>query len=98
MPSVSDWGFLNNDILPKASAVRPDEETNETGIQLITYGPTEKWDNLELIFLKAIAGASKCVYIQTPYFLPTDSLLRVLDSASHSNVDVRIMMAAKGNS
>lgn len=94
-----DWNFLNKegDFLkiekPDAGEVR-----NETGMQLITSGPTEEWDNLELSFLRAIAGATKCVYIQTPYFLPTDSLLRALEAAALANVDVRIMIPAKSDS
>lgn len=93
-----DWSFMKNDILIRNDEKREEAESNQTGMQLITSGPTEAWDNLELIFLKAIAGASKCVYIQTPYFLPTDSLLRALEAASLAGVDVRIMLPAKSDS
>lgn len=93
-----DWSFMSNDILLPRHGDKKSSENNETGMQLITSGPTEKWDNLELIFLKAIAGASKCVYIQTPYFLPTDSLLRALEAAALANVDVRIMLPVKSDS
>ena len=93
-----DWSFMKSDLQMKAPRPVAPRETNDTGMQLITSGPTESWDNLELIFLKAIAGASKCVYIQTPYFLPTDSLLRVLEAASLANVDVRIMLPRKSDS
>ena len=94
-----DWNFMKDDVLlPGAKEETEATEINETGMQLITSGPTDSWDNLELIFLKAIAGASKCVYIQTPYFLPTDSLLTALEAAALANVDVRIMMPAKSDS
>lgn len=93
-----DWNFMKNDMMPTEECPREDTERNETGMQLITSGPTEPWDNLELAFLKAIAGASKCVYIQTPYFLPTDSLLRALEAAALANVDVRIMIPRKSDS
>lgn len=93
-----DWNFLKNDVLLYGEDEKPVEEKNETGMQLITSGPTDPLDNLELTFLKAIAGASKCVYIQTPYFLPTDSLLRALEAAALANVDVRIMLPAKSDS
>lgn len=93
-----DWNFMKNDLLLNSSAPVEPRENNDTGMQLITSGPTETWDNLELIFLKAIAGAQKCVYIQTPYFLPTDSLLRALEAAALANVDVRIMLPVKSDS
>lgn len=93
-----DWNFMKDDVLLSTGTDKVQPEPNETGMQLITSGPTEPWDNLELTFLKAIAGASKCIYIQTPYFLPTDSLLRGLEAASLANVDVRIMLPAKSDS
>lgn len=94
-----DWSFMNNDSLPTKNEKMPEGNApNETGMQLITSGPTETWDNLELIFLKAIAGATKSVYIQTPYFLPTDSLLRALEAAALANIDVRIMLPIKSDS
>lgn len=93
-----DWNFLDKDDSLKFSTPVANEIKNETGMQLITSGPTETWDNLELTFLRAIAGATKCVYIQTPYFLPTDSLLRALEAAALSGVDVRIMIPVKPDS
>lgn len=93
-----DWSFMKNDVLLRDSSTPVHGLANETGMQLITSGPIEPWDNLELTFLKAIAGATKCVYIQTPYFLPTDSLLRALEASALANVDVRIMLPLKSDS
>lgn len=93
-----DWNFLKKDDSLKFDSFVASGEKNETGMQLITSGPTETWDNLELTFLRAIAGATKCVYIQTPYFLPTDSLLRALEAAALANVDVRIMLPVRPDS
>lgn len=95
-----DWNFLKNDSINHLEVTPPVQSDidNDTGMQLLTSGPTETWDNLELTFLRAIAGAQKCVYIQTPYFLPTDSLLRALEAAALANVDVRIMLPIKSDS
>ena len=93
-----DWNFLENDEVLKIDPPAGQEETNETGMQLLTSGPTDQWDSLELTYLRAISGASKCVYIQTPYFLPTESLVRALMGASLANVDVRIMLPIKSDS
>ena len=89
---VIDWNFLKK--TPYIPAVKPVEHKlrNLTGVQLLTGGPTEKWNNLTLCFLRAIASARKSVLIQTPYFLPTDGLLNALQSAALAKVDVRIMM------
>ena len=48
--------------------------------------------------LKAIGGAKKRVYIQTPYFLPTESMLRSLQTAALAKVDVRVMIPRNGDS
>ena len=93
-----DWNFLKTSDLLQVESNHSSHHSNDVGMQLLTSGPTEPWDNLELTFLRAIAGATKCVYIQTPYFLPTDSLLRALAAASLANVDVRIMIPSKSDS
>ena len=93
-----DWNFVESDSLLKVEPPTPREGKNDTGMQLLTSGPTDQWDNLELTYLRAIAGATKCVYIQTPYFLPTESLMRALMGASLAGVDVRIMIPRKSDS
>ena len=93
-----DWNFLESDEILKIEPPSQPEEKNDTGMQLLTSGPTDQWDNLELTYLRAIAGATKCVYIQTPYFLPTESLMRALIGTSLANVDVRIMLPIKSDS
>ena len=95
---VIDWNFLTKK--PTLDKIKANETRIEDGkgMQLITSGPTESWDNLSLIFLKAISGASKCIYIQTPYFLPTEALLQALQAASLAKIDVRIMIPSKSDS
>lgn len=87
-----DWNFLKKEpYIPKMAENCP-VHLNHTGIQLVTGGPTERWNNLTLCFMRAISSARKTILIQTPYFLPTDGLLSALQSAALAKVDVRIMM------
>lgn len=65
---------------------------------MMTSGPTSQWSNIAMVMMKAIANAKRCVFIQTPYFLPTESILRNLQTAALSKVDVRIMIPAKSDS
>jgi cardiolipin synthase len=67
-------------------------------IQMVGSGPTNRWNNISLVFFKAITLAKRCIYIQTPYFLPSDSLLKALESAALSGVDVRLMIPRKPDS
>lgn len=93
-----DWYFLKNPDNSLNLKSAPTEIANECGMQLITAGPVDPWNNLSLCFLKAISMAGKSIYIQTPYFLPTDTLLNSLEAAALANVDVRIMIPAKSDS
>ena len=89
---VIDWNFQKNDTyLPVINKDRK-REINNRGIQLVTDGPIGHWNNLSLMFLKAISSAKRLIWIQTPYFLPTDALFNALQAAALAHVDVRIMM------
>lgn len=89
----TDWTFMGRNI-PDGTAqhVSPDPTMPVLGMQLITSGPTNHWSNVGLVFLKAIGNAKRCIYIQTPYFLPTEGLLRALQAAALSKIDVRIIL------
>lgn len=87
-----DWSFMNQSLenLPPLPEVTV--PSTVLGMQLVTSGPTDPWHSLSLCFLKAISSARKCVYIQTPYFLPTEALLEALQTAALAQVDVRVMI------
>lgn len=93
-----DWNFGKKEAYIPVIPPRREEIRNETGIQLVTGGPISTWDNLSLMFLKAISSAKRLIWIQTPYFLPTDALFNALQAAALSNIDVRIMMPRKTDS
>ena len=93
-----DWNFgQKQPYFPELPGRQKDIE-NKKGIQLVTGGPVSTWDNLSLMFLKAITSAKRLIWIQTPYFLPTDALFNALQAAALSNIDVRIMMPAHTDS
>ena len=92
-----DWNFKNQPNTITYPKVAPVSFRNNVGMQLVTSGPLDNWDNLALCFLKAISGATKSIYIQTPYFLPTDALQHALEAAALSKIDVRIMIPGKSD-
>lgn len=87
-----DWNFLRPTDDLNTAIPGEFEKEGDVPMQLVTSGPTDTWNNLVLCFQSAIASARKRIYIQTPYFLPTDALLKALQGASLSGVDVRIMI------
>lgn len=84
-----DWHSMGMPLLEENAFT--DNFKGSIGAQLVTSGPFSQWPNIAYMFHKAICNAKKRVYIQTPYFLPTDALLKALMAASLSKVDVRIM-------
>ncbi len=93
-----DWAFMG---LPsyKEQLVHYKYDLNDkAGAQILSSGPFSQWHNIALMFQKAITNAKKCVYIETPYFLPTEGLLSALQTAALSKVDVRIIIPRKPDS
>lgn len=99
-----DWNFTTGKVLDMGSnhsdhtsLARP-EAIHGIGAQVLTNGPTSQWHAIEMAFHKAVLNATKRVYIQTPYFLPTDGLLNALQTAALAKVDVRIMVPKASDS
>ena len=93
-----DWNFMKKTPRFVAPHCKPSPHRNNVGVQMVASGPMEPYDNLSMMFLKAITCARRSVYIQTPYFLPTESLLRALEIAAMSQVDVRVMIPERSDS
>ena len=65
---------------------------HNAGVQIISCGPDSPNTEVKLAYLKMIAGAQRNIYLQTPYFIPDDSIYEALKMAALSGVDVRIMI------
>ncbi|MBR5726826.1 MAG: cardiolipin synthase [Muribaculaceae bacterium] len=88
-----DWNFTTRRLLTSPTFHYSEPPANEDSlIQMMSSGPTNRWNNISLIFFKAITQAQRSIFIQTPYFLPSDALLKALQSAALSGVDVRLMI------
>lgn len=64
-------------------------------IQVVSSGPNYQFRTIRDNALKLIMEAQKYIYIQTPYFVPDDSVLEVLKIASLSGVKIKIMIPDK---
>ncbi len=93
-----DWHFMGQPLLSDAVITDSTTKRGNIAAHLLTSGPTSQWSNIAFLFHKAICNAKRRVYIQSPYFLPTDALLKDLMSAALSHVDVRIMIPRKSDS
>ncbi|MFL0196682.1 cardiolipin synthase [Clostridium sp. WILCCON 0269] len=76
----------------------PQLSNNDTGnklMQLVKSGPDSEFPAIEQAVLKMISMAKDHVYITTPYFVPTESILNALKVSSLSGVDVRIIFPGR---
>ena len=96
-----DWKFMGHDLLcdPVGGEVRGigGDGSNVT-LQVLASGPNDRWGNMLLLFYKAISTARRRVWLQTPYFLPSEALMKALESAALAGVDVRVMMPRRSDS
>ena len=88
-----DWNFTTRNLIISPTQRHDTPSPNsEYAMQMMSSGPTNRWNNISFVFLRAISLATQRIYIQTPYFLPSDPLLKALQSAALSGVDVRLMI------
>lgn len=96
---LADWYTSNDERLPDDELYYPScEEKTKNLLQIATSGPNTAWANLLQAAISIAVTTRSYLYIQTPYFLPTDSLLEALQTAALSGVDVRLMVSRKSDS
>jgi len=61
-------------------------------VQITTSGPDSPWSSIEQLYFALINTARKSVYIQSPYFIPSQSIYKALLNAALGGVAVHIMM------
>lgn len=93
---LMDWRYASHEKIIFDKSYFPEVHSNgKIGIQIVSSGPDSEWEQIKLGYLKMIQSAKKYVYIQTPYFIPDESILEALRIASLSGVDVKIMIPNK---
>lgn len=95
---VLDWNyaakenlFLRDSLFELPQYVRGGHDP----VQIISSGPDSQTKTIHDNYLHLIHSAKDHVYIQTPYFIPDDSILDALKIASRAGIDVRIMIPCK---
>ncbi len=66
-------------------------------MQTVNSGPLRNEREISRGILQAIYDAKESIFIQTPYFIPPDSMSEALQSAATRGVDVRLIVAGKSD-
>ena len=78
--------------------LRPETESGESILlQTITSGPSVPEPEILQGFLHIILNARRYIFIETPYFLPTATLLFALKTAAATGIDVRLLVPLHGD-
>ena len=95
---ILDWNYATKQNLFLQDRYFKDQKNKPAGkdpVQIISSGPDSKEQNIRNTYLKMVAKARKNIYIQTPYFIPDESVLDAIKIAAMSGVDVRLMIPCK---
>lgn len=71
------------------------EVKGDSPIQIVSSGPDSEFEQIKNGYLKMIMDAKKSILIQTPYFIPDQTLLDALQVASQTGIEVKIMIPNK---
>lgn len=91
MTFLIDWYYTTKEVLVTKNYFPSVGNIGESMIQVVASGPDSDWEDIHYAYFSAICQARKNVYIETPYFIPDESLLKAIKSAALSGVDVRII-------
>ena len=90
-----DWYFVDRTLLSDRkyypSLLRDELATNNCLAQVVTSGPVTPYPEIMQGFVRVILGARRYLFLETPYFLPNDSVLFALKTAALAGVDVRVL-------
>lgn len=93
-----DWYFSLGQKAEFKKKYFPEIETfGKANIQIVSSGPDSTWSSVKDSYFKIITSASKYVYIETPYFIPDESILQAIKIASLSGIDVKIIIPGQAD-
>ena len=93
-----DWFFVSDNIITDDKYFNEHKVEEKTLVQITACGPDSDWASIMQAYFAAISTAKEYIFISTPYFIPNESILTALKTASLSGVDVRIMLPKRSDS
>lgn len=105
-----DWYFVDRTLLSDRkyypSVNEPTEKNDEEQsnvhssfliVQTVTSSPVAPYPEIMQGYVRIILSAKRYIYIETPYFLPTDAVLFALKAAVCTGVDVRVLVPRRSD-
>ena len=89
---LMDWKFSTKHLLDDPVYYPAVPRTGDLLMQVATSGPMGEFRVIMQAMLRILAESRHYVFIQTPYFIPTEAVMLALRGAALSGVDVRLML------
>jgi cardiolipin synthase len=89
-----DWYFVDRSLIggQKYYPIIEPTQTNSCIAQVVTSSPIAEWPDIMQGYVRILLEARKYVFIETPYFLPTEPVLFAMRTAALAGVDVRLLV------
>lgn len=94
---LTDWFAVDRTLLTSAQYFPKMDIVGTSVAQIVTSDPVGEWHDIMLGLVKAISCAQRYIYVETPYFLPTEQVMAAFQTAALSGVDVRLMIPKKAD-
>lgn len=89
---LNDWYFITRHEVQGARYFPQANVSQVLPVQIVASGPDSNWSSILQGFFTAITLARHSVYIETPYFIPDESLIMALKTAALSGLDVQLVV------
>lgn len=94
---LCDWRFSKGELLAEPRYYPSCGKAGDTLMQIISSGPMDEWHVAMQGLVRLISNARQYVYIQSPYFVPTASVMLAMKNAALAGVDIRVMFPWRGD-
>ena len=89
-----DWYFVDRTLISKRCyyPVQDPAINNDCIMQIVTSSPISKWPEMAQGYVRILLEAKRYVYMETPYFLPTEPVMFAMRTAALAGVDVKLLV------
>ncbi|TAJ06813.1 cardiolipin synthase [Marinilabiliaceae bacterium JC017] len=94
---LTDWYFVSQEEITDPRYFSSQKPVSDKLVQITASGPDSDHPAIMMGFFQAITSAQDYVYVATPYFMPSESILLALKTAAMGGVDVRIIIPEKSD-
>lgn len=94
-----DWYFVDRTLITDRRYY-PETDSrirNNCLAQIVTTSPINPWPDIEQGYVRILLEAKRYVYMESPYFLPTEPVLFAMSTAALAGVDIRLIVPLKSD-